>query len=216
MTTRAQDAKPSSHERIAVLDGSWALSSSATSKGEAYRAIASRNHPARRRGSDPDLLNLPGRKWCWASTATTSRGRRHRHGRSTLTAKTTIGQATTARGSRVRENVAGAKLARQAAERSRLRRRVSSGPLKSRCHCLPRVDLPGLSARTPRPDLRDLRTIRSRAGVGGVDFLLIETIFDTLNAKRPSAPALEVAPELPLALVHRLGTAAAQPLAART
>src|SRR5436309_2926528 len=33
---------------------------------------------------------------------------------------------------------------------------------------------------------------------GGVDLLLIETIFDTLNSKAAIAAALEVAPELPL------------------
>ena len=33
---------------------------------------------------------------------------------------------------------------------------------------------------------------------GGVDLLLIETIFDTLNAKAAIAAALDVAPELPL------------------
>ena len=33
---------------------------------------------------------------------------------------------------------------------------------------------------------------------GGVDLLLIETIFDTLNARRPSSQRRDVAPELPL------------------
>src|SRR4029453_6568322 len=33
---------------------------------------------------------------------------------------------------------------------------------------------------------------------GGVDFLLIETIFDTLNAKAAIAAALDEAPEVPL------------------
>ena len=33
---------------------------------------------------------------------------------------------------------------------------------------------------------------------GGVDVLLIETIFDTLNAKAAIAAAKDVAPELPL------------------
>jgi 5-methyltetrahydrofolate--homocysteine methyltransferase len=33
---------------------------------------------------------------------------------------------------------------------------------------------------------------------GGVDLLLIETIFDTLNAKAAIAAAREVAPDLPL------------------
>ena len=33
---------------------------------------------------------------------------------------------------------------------------------------------------------------------GGVDFLILETVFDTLNAKAAIAAALDVAPDLPL------------------
>src|SRR5207245_4838437 len=64
-----------------------------------------------------------------------------------------------------------------------------------------------LSPKVEDPSYRDVTFDQLRDGYavaarglrdGGVDFLLIETIFDTLNSKAAIAAVKEVAPELPL------------------
>ena len=61
----------------------------------------------------------------------------------------------------------------------------------------PKVDDPGYRAVT-FAQVRDAYAQQIAALVeGGADLLLIETIFDTLNAKAAIAAALDVAPELP-------------------
>ena len=96
-------------------------------------------------------------------------------------------------------NVEGARLARQAADEVGDRFVAGSiGPLNVTLSLSPQVDDPAYrtvsfdEVAPPTPS-------RSRAlRDGGVDLLLIETIFDTLNAKAAIAAAREVAPELPL------------------
>src|SRR5438067_5184195 len=184
-------------ERIAVLDGSWGVLIQRQVKGEeAYRGERFKEHP-RDVAGDPDLLNLTRpeivlgihREYfaAGADIATTN----------TFTA-TSIGQADYALGDHAYEmNVAGARLARQAADEVGGFVAGSVGPLNVALSVSPRVD--DAAYRTHTFDyVRDAYAEQIRAlAEGGVDFLLIETVFDTLNAKAAIAAALDVAPELP-------------------
>jgi 5-methyltetrahydrofolate--homocysteine methyltransferase len=192
-------------ERIAVLDGAWGVLLQREVRGEeAYRGERFRDHP-RDVAGDPDLLNLTRPEVvarihgdyfaAGADIATTN----------TFTA-TTIGQADYGLGDVVDEmNLAGASLARRAADewtaRTPERPRFvagSIGPLNVSLSLSPRVDEPAFRAATfddvAEAYGRQIRALRE----GGVDLLLIETVFDTLNCKAAIAAALDEAPELPL------------------
>jgi len=185
-------------ERIAVLDGSWGVLIQRQVRGEeAYRGERFKDHP-RDVAGDPDLLNITRpevvldihRQYfaAGADIATTN----------TFTA-TSIGQADYALEEHVREmNLQGARLARQAADEVDGFVAGSVGPLNVTLSLSPRVDDPAFRTHTFE-QVRDAyaEQIRSLAE-GGVDFLLIETIFDTLNAKAAIAAAKDEAPELPL------------------
>ncbi len=72
------------------------------------------------------------------------------------------------------------------------------GPLNVTLSLSPSVDDPGFR-RASFERVRDAYAEQMRAlASGGVDLLLIETIFDTLNAKAAVLAAREAAPELPL------------------
>jgi len=185
-------------ERIAVLDGSWGVLIQRQVKGEdAYRGDRLRDHP-RDVAGDPDLLNLTRpevvldihRQYfaAGADIATTN----------TFTA-TSIGQSDYALEEHVYEmNVAGARLARQAADEVGGFVAGSVGPLNVTLSLSPRVDEPAFRTHT-FDQVRDAYAEQIRAlAEGGVDFLLIETIFDTLNAKAAIAAALDEVPEIPL------------------
>jgi 5-methyltetrahydrofolate--homocysteine methyltransferase len=185
-------------ERIAVLDGSWGVLIQRQVKGEeAYRGERFKDHP-RDVAGDPDLLNLTRpevvldihRQYftAGADIATTN----------TFTA-TSIGQADYGLEEHVREmNLQGARLARQAADEVDGFVAGSVGPLNVTLSLSPRVDDPAFRTHT-FDQVRDTYAEQIRAlAEGGVDFLLIETIFDTLNAKAAIAAALDEAPELPL------------------
>src|SRR5438093_6579034 len=185
-------------ERIAVLDGSWGVLIQREIKGEdAYRGKRFKNHP-RDVAGDPDLLNLTRPEVvldihrayfaAGADIATTN----------TFTA-TSIGQADYAlEGAAYEMNVAGARLAREAADEVGGFVAGSVGPLNVTLSLSPRVDDPAYRTHT-FDQLRDVYAEQIRTlAEGGVDFLLIETIFDTLNAKAAIAAALDAAPELPL------------------
>jgi 5-methyltetrahydrofolate--homocysteine methyltransferase len=96
-------------------------------------------------------------------------------------------------------NVAGARLARSAVDAYENRFVAGSlGPTNVTLSLSPNVDDPSYRAVT-FDELRDGYAVAARGlRDGGVDFLLIETIFDTLNAKAAIAAVKEVAPELPL------------------
>jgi 5-methyltetrahydrofolate--homocysteine methyltransferase len=96
-------------------------------------------------------------------------------------------------------NVAGARLAREAADAYENRFVAGSlGPTNVTLSLSPQVEDPAYRAVT-FDQLRDGYAIAARGlRDGGVDFLLIETIFDTLNSKAAIAAVKEVAPELPL------------------
>ena len=150
------------------------------------------------RAGDPDLLNLTRPEVvldihrdyfaAGADIATTN----------TFTA-TTIGQADYGLEDHAYEmNVAGAKLARQAADEVGGFVAGSVGPLNVTLSLSPRVDDPAFRTHT-FDQVYDTYVDQIRGlAEGGVDFLLIETIFDTLNAKAAIAAALDVAPDLPL------------------
>ncbi len=96
-------------------------------------------------------------------------------------------------------NLAGALLARKAADEYEGRFVAGSlGPTNVTLSVSPRVDDPSYREVTFE-QLRDGYAEAARALVeGGVDILLIETIFDTLNGKAAIAAVKEVAPDVPL------------------
>src|SRR5438876_709504 len=185
-------------ERIAVLDGSWGVLIQREVRGEeAYRGERFKDHP-RSLAGDPDLLNLTRPEIvseihrayfaAGADVATTN----------TFTA-TQIGQADYGLEAHVYEmNVAGARLAREAADEAGGFVAGSVGPLNVTLSLSPRVDDAAFRTHT-FDQVRDAYAEQMRAlAEGGVDFLLIETIFDTLNAKAAISAALDEAPQLPL------------------
>jgi 5-methyltetrahydrofolate--homocysteine methyltransferase len=192
-------------ERVAVLDGSWGVLLQREVRGEeGYRGEWFRDHSHDVAG-DPDLLNLTQPELiarihdeyfaAGADIATTN----------TFTA-TTIGQADYALEDQVEAmNLAGARLARAAADewtaRTPDRPRFvagSVGPLNVTLSLSPRVDDPAYRATSfdivVETYAHQIRALRE----GGVDLLLIETVFDTLNAKAAIVAAQDAAPELPL------------------
>ncbi|TML82633.1 MAG: methionine synthase, partial [Actinobacteria bacterium] len=185
-------------ERIAVLDGSWGVLIQREVKGEeAYRGDRFKDHP-RDVAGDPDLLNLTRPEvvlgihrdyfGAGADIATTN----------TFTA-TRIGQTDYGLEDHAYEmNVAGAKLARQAADEVGGFVAGSVGPLNVTLSLSPRVDDPAFRTHTFDQIFETYADQIRGLAEGGVDFLLIETIFDTLNAKAAIAAVLDVAPELPL------------------
>jgi 5-methyltetrahydrofolate--homocysteine methyltransferase len=186
-------------ERIAVLDGSWGVLVQREVRGEeAYRGERFRDHPQDVAG-DPDLLNLTRpevvlgihRSYFEAGADITTTN--------TFTA-TRIGQADYGLQEHAYEmSLAGARLARQAADEAGGKFVAGSvGPLNVALSLSPRVDDPGFRAVT-FDDVRATYAEQIAALVeGGVDLLLVETVFDTLNAKAALVAASEVAPATPL------------------
>ncbi|GGS93071.1 5-methyltetrahydrofolate--homocysteine methyltransferase [Planobispora rosea] len=185
--------------RVAVLDGSWGVMLQGSGFTPAdYRGELLADHPLDVTG-DPDLLNLTRpdvildihRRYLAAGADITTTN--------TFTA-TGIGQADYGLQSLVREmNLRGAQLARQAADEVGGRFVAGSvGPLNVTLSLSPKVEDPAY--RTVSFDeVRATYAEQIQAlAEGGVDLLLIETIFDTLNAKAAIAAAREVAPDLPL------------------
>ncbi len=196
--SRADDLRSLLAERIVILDGAWGvLLQGRGLSEEEFRGERFGEHPRDVKG-DPDLLNLTQPDIvsslhdayfeAGADIATTN----------TFTA-TSVGQADYGLGAAVYEmNVAGAQLAVASAVRHGGRFVAGSvGPLNVTLSMSPKVD--EASFRTNSFDqvyeayAEQIRGLRD----GGVDLLLIETIFDTLNAKAAIAAAIDVAPELP-------------------
>jgi 5-methyltetrahydrofolate--homocysteine methyltransferase len=184
-------------ERIVLLDGSWGVVIQRGMRGEeVYRGERFRDHP-RDVAGDPDLLNLTRpdvildmhRAYfaAGADIATTN----------TFTA-TRIGQADYALEDYAAEmSREGARLARQAADEVGGFVAGSVGPLNVALSVSPKVE--DASFRSVTFDqVRDTYAEQIEALVeGGVDLLMIETVFDTLNAKAAIAAALDVAPDIP-------------------
>ena len=183
-------------ERILVLDGAWGVLLQGRGLSEAdFRGERFADHP-RDVLNNPDLLNLTRPEVvrevhdayfaAGADIATTN----------TFTA-TSIGQADYGLEDAVYDlNVAGARIARESAGDRFVAGSV--GPLNIALTLSPRVDDPGFRTHTfDQVKAAYAEQIRGLAD-GGVDLLLIETIFDPLNAKAAIVAARETAPELPL------------------
>ena len=186
-------------QRIVILDGSIGVLLQRKGLDEAgYRGARFKDHPKLLR-NDADILSLTQpeivsevhRSYleAGADIITTN----------TFTA-TRVSQADYGLEDHVYEmNLAGARLARQAADAYEDRFVAGSlGPTNVTLSLSPKVE---------DPSYRDVTFDQLRAGYaeaaralkeGGVDILLIETIFDTLNGKAAIAAVKEVAPEIPL------------------
>ena len=192
-------------ERILVLDGAWGvLIHRRGFSEEEYRGERFREHTHDLRG-DPDLLNLTAPEIvseihdayfeAGADIATTN----------TFTA-TSIGQADYAlQGAAAEMSLEGARLARAAADawtaRTPERPRFvagSVGPLNVTLSLSPKVEDAAFRAVTFDAVQAAYEEQIGALRDGGVDLLLIETIFDTLNGKAAIVAAQAVAPELPL------------------
>jgi 5-methyltetrahydrofolate--homocysteine methyltransferase len=185
-------------ERIAVLDGSWGvLLQNRGLTEEQWRGERFRDHSHDVKG-DPDLLNLTQPEIvesvhrayfeAGADIATTN----------TFTA-TSIGQADYALEAAVRDmNLEGARLARKVADEHDGFVAGSVGPLNVTLSLSPKVEDPAYRAVRFEDVVAAYTEQMVALRDGGVDLLLIETIFDTLNAKAAIAAAREAVPELPL------------------
>ncbi len=185
-------------ERIAVLDGAWGvLLQNRGLTEEEWRGERFREHGRDVKG-DPDLLNLTRPEIvesvhrayfeAGADIATTN----------TFTA-TSIGQADYALEAAVRDmNLEGARLARTVADEYGGFVAGSVGPLNVTLSLSPKVEDPAYRAVRFEDVVEAYAEQMLALRDGGVDLLLIETIFDTLNAKAAVAAAREAVPELPL------------------
>ncbi len=186
--------------RLVVLDGAWGtmLQGAGLTPADYRGDVVPADHHKDVTG-DPDLLNLTRpdvvldvhRRYLAAGADITTTN--------TFTA-TPIAQADYGLQALVRDmNLAGARLARQAADEAGGKFVAGSvGPLNVTLSLSPRVDDPAYRA-VPFDEVKAAYAEQIGAlAEGGVDLLLIETIFDTLNAKAAIAAAREVAPQLPL------------------
>ena len=113
---------------------------------------------------------------------------------------TAVSQADYGLASEVREiNRAGAEIARRAVDAFGADRFVagSVGPTNQSLSMSPRVNDPAYRAVTFDDLYENYADAIGGLAEGGADLLLIETIFDTLNAKAAIAAAKDVAPDLP-------------------
>jgi 5-methyltetrahydrofolate--homocysteine methyltransferase len=197
MRNVADDIRSLATERILVLDGSWGVLLQSRGLSEAdFRGERFASH-TRDVKNDPDLLNLTrpdivrevhDAYFAAGADITTT---------NTFTA-TSIGQADYGLEDAVYDmNVEGARIAREAAGPERFVA-GSVGPLNVTLSLSPRVDDPSYRTHTfdqiVESYAEQIRGLRD----GGADLLLIETIFDTLNAKAAIVAARDEAPELPL------------------
>ena len=185
-------------ERIAVLDGSWGVLIQREVRGEdAYRGERFRDH-ARDVAGDPDLLNLTRpeivrdihRSYFEAGADIASTN--------TFTA-TRIGQADYALEDYAAEmSLAGARIAREVADEYGGLVAGSVGPLNVTLSLSPKVEDAAYRAVTFDQVVETYAEQMAALRDGGVDLFLIETIFDSLNAKAAIVAARDAAPEVPL------------------
>ncbi|HLB39797.1 MAG TPA: methionine synthase [Actinomycetota bacterium] len=184
-------------ERIVVLDGAWGVLLQGWGLTEAdFRGERFRDHRHDLKG-DPDVLNITRPDivrsihddyFAAGADITTT---------NTFTA-TSIGQADYGLGIAVRDmNLEGARLAKESAEGAGGLVAGSLGPLNVTLSLSPKVDDPAFRTVSFEQVYEAYAEQIAALRDGGVDLLLIETIFDTLNAKAAIAAAMDVAPELP-------------------
>ncbi|HEX6488597.1 MAG TPA: methionine synthase [Candidatus Dormibacteraeota bacterium] len=188
-------------QRIAVLDGSKGvlLQRSGLSE-EDYRGERFREHTHSLRGdvdvlclTQPDVVERThrayldaGADWIVTNTFTSTPVSQAEYGIADLTYEM---------------SKAGAEIARRAVGHYSDRFVAGSvGPTTVTLSMSPRVDDPSFRAATFDQVADGYATSIRGLKDGGVDFLLIETITDTLNAKAAIRAAADVAPELPLIL----------------
>jgi 5-methyltetrahydrofolate--homocysteine methyltransferase len=208
-------------ERIVILDGAWGtMIQGAGLAPEDYRGERFTEHP-RDVAGDPDVLALTKPELlreihdayfaAGADITTTN----------TFTA-TSIGQADYGLEGHVREiNLEAARIAVAArdvaAADGQLRFVAGSvGPLNVTLSLSPRVDDPAYRARSFDEVCAAYAEQIAALAEGGVDLLLLETIFDTLNAKAAIVAAQEVAPELPIAIALTIVDRSGRTLAGQT
>ena len=188
-------------QRIVVLDGAWGTM--IQSRGLSAADYRLDGHD-RDTAGDPDLLNITRpdlvldvhRQYLAAGADITTTN--------TFTA-TSLGQSDYGLESRVYEmNARGARLARQAADEAARETGAprfvagSVGPLNVTLSLSPKVEDPAYRAVTFDQVQAAYAEQIAALAEGGVDLLLIETVFDTLNAKAAIKAARDVAPHLPL------------------
>ena len=190
--------------RIGVIDGAWGTVIQGLGlSAEDYSADWLAEHPKDTNG-DPDLLNLTRpdlildvhKRYfeAGADLSTTN----------TFTA-TTIGQADYGLEGHVdRMNSEAARLARQAADEAEAQTGEpkfvagSIGPLNVTLSLSPKVEDPAYRAVTYQQVYDTYAQQIAALDAGGVDVLLVETIFDTLNCKAALQAAHDTAPHLPV------------------
>jgi 5-methyltetrahydrofolate--homocysteine methyltransferase len=186
-------------ERVVVLDGAWGtyLQSVGLSP-EDYRGDILTDHPKDVTG-DPDVLSLTRPELILDAHRDQLRAGADITTTNTFTASS-ISQADYGLESYVSEmNMASARLARQAADEFGNRFVAGSlGPLNVTLSLSPKVDDPAYRAVTFEQVYSAYAEQAEMLAKGGVDLLLIETIFDTLNSKAAIKAARDVAPQLPL------------------
>ncbi len=184
-------------ERIVVLDGAWGVLLQGWGLSEAdFRGQRFARHDRDVKG-DPDLLNLTRPDivrsihddyFASGADITTT---------NTFTA-TSIGQADYGLEGAVRDmNLEGARVAKASAEQAGGLVAGSIGPLNVTLSMSPKVEDPAFRTVSFEQVYTAYAEQIAALRDGGVDLLLIETIFDTLNAKAAIAAAMDVAPELP-------------------
>jgi 5-methyltetrahydrofolate--homocysteine methyltransferase len=194
----AADIRKAAEERILVLDGAWGVLLQNRGLTEAdFRGERFADHP-RDLLNDPDVLNVTRPDIVRAVHESYFAAGCDITTTNTFTA-TSIGQADYGLEAAVHDfNVAGAQIAREVADAHGGWVAGSVGPLNITLSLSPRVDDPGFRTHSFAQVVEAYSEQIRGLAEGGVDLLLIETIFDTLNAKAAIAAARAVAPELPL------------------
>ena len=186
-------------ERILVLDGAMATAIQGHDlSGEDFHGERFADHPSELKGNN-DLLSIT------RPDVISSIHRGHLAAGADIVSTNTfnanaISQADYGLEDAVYDiNVAAARIARSACEEAGADRFVagSVGPTNATLSISPRVNEPAYRSRT-FDEMRAAYAEQIRGLVdGGVDLLLLETIFDTLNAKAAIIAATDVAPDLP-------------------
>jgi len=192
----ATEIRRIAEERILVLDGAWGtMLQGAGLEAADYRGRRFADHPAELTGNPdvlsltrPDLIASIHERYLAAGADITTTN--------TFTA-TAIAQADYGLEGAVAEiNLAAARIARAAAGERFVAGSV--GPMNVTLSFSPKVDDPGFRTRSFE-EVKDAYAEQMTAlAEGGVDLLLLETVFDTLNAKAAILAAREAVPELPL------------------
>ncbi len=194
----ATEIRKLAEDRILVLDGAWGVLLQNSGLTEAdFRGERFASH-GRDLLNDPDVLNLSRPDVVRAVHESYFAAGCDITTTNTFTA-TSIGQADYGLEDAVYDlNVAGARIAREVADQHGGFVAGSVGPLNITLSLSPKVDEPGFRTHTFDQVVETYaEQIRALAD-GGVDLLLIETIFDTLNAKAAIVAARSAAPQLPL------------------